>query len=405
MAIYYITSNSGIQEIPKDGYLNINGGAANPYPITFTVSSIVGTINSVKLILSGYKHDFTSDVGMVLVAPSSGATVVVGYAGGYGNGTGNTYPGIEIDVELDSAAFTPWDGTTAGGPYTPIDNVGGLPYTFALMPQRAGLPNEPLSSMDLTIFNGDDPNGTWELYVHDNTIAFDDGYLSAAILVIDAGVPATPTPTLTPTDTPVTMTPTPTQTITPTATPTVTPTQTITPSFTPTGVTPTPTDTPVTMTPTPTQTITPTQTLTPSYTPPVTLTPSYTPPVTPTPSHTPYVYFDDAAIFLSTITSSDINNNFGKKISLFTQLQIDPYVGFSEGEQITTDRILVCEDKKINIYEKYFNEFLRVADVNSQVPALDLYYNEFVAVSGNKLFTYKISSYELKTFNVTSYPA
>ena len=151
------------------------------------------------------------------------------------------------------------------------------------------------------------PDGTYTLtetnvpggyeQAEQQTITIENGVVTSKtpIIMIDANVIVTDTPTPTLTDTPtptVTDTPTPTVTDTPTPTVTDTPTPTVTDTPTPTVTdtpTPTVTDTPtptVTDTPTPTVTDTPTPTVTDTPTPTVTDTPTPTVTDTPTPTVT-----------------------------------------------------------------------------------------------------------------------
>ena len=150
-------------------------GPASVYPITFNVSGLYGNVTKVTLSLSGYSHNWVSDVGMVLQSPNNINSLMVMRKSG--NNVANN-----ANVILDSTSPTVWNGYSTG--------------TFQPDPQPVitGLFAAPLSQTfsvgttynSLNIYNGTSStnnNGTWKLFIQDFA-GGDGGSLSAATLTI-----------------------------------------------------------------------------------------------------------------------------------------------------------------------------------------------------------------------------
>lgn len=124
---------------------------AVPYPACFQVNGFTGTITGVRPVLTGFTHGSTSDVTIILVGPHGQACTLMSAAGGAAatNGTilfdrtGSTLP--TSGGLVDSTIYAPHNYSPSGPP-----PLGTLPPA------------------DLTVFNGVDPNGTWQLYVTDS---------------------------------------------------------------------------------------------------------------------------------------------------------------------------------------------------------------------------------------------
>ena len=148
---------------PVHGYANTNAivindnSAGTPYPSTNLVTGLMGTISKVSVTVSNFAHHYPADVGLLLVGPNGQKVILMNKAGG---GT----PVTDVSLTFDqSAASAVAQGTTlVSGNYRPAD-YKGLPYSF-FTPAPAG----PYAT-DLSVFNGSSPNGTWSLYVQDDT--------------------------------------------------------------------------------------------------------------------------------------------------------------------------------------------------------------------------------------------
>jgi subtilisin-like proprotein convertase family protein len=159
--------------------------AAEPYPSTITVRGFhEGRIRDVNLKLIGLSHTWPDDVGVLLVGPRGQTALVM-------SDVGSQFDVIDILLTLDDEAlaslpdssqltagtFKPTQGTTG-----PADDEGfAVPANF---PSPA--PSGPYGT-SLSVFDGRNPNGTWQLFVLDDS-GFDAGSLGAWKLRIKARV-------------------------------------------------------------------------------------------------------------------------------------------------------------------------------------------------------------------------
>jgi len=243
-------SNAAAITIPA-GAPGVTQGAATPYPSNITVAGTTGTITKVVVKLNNITSTFPADFDLLLVGPGGQNAIIMSDVGGGGDVTGIT---ITLD---DAAAANMTGGTLTTGTFKPTNLVGVAPEPDtwpAPAPAATG-------GSALSVFNGANANGTWNLYVFDDA-AGDVGSFAGGweLTISTTNGCATPTPT-----------PTTTGTATPITTPTLTPPP---PTATPPPPTPTPTATPATPTPTATP---PTPTPTPTSTPTVTPVPTPTP--------------------------------------------------------------------------------------------------------------------------------
>ncbi len=158
-------SNTGAITIPSVG-------ASTPYPSGITVSGVTGTVTKVTVKLTGYSHTFPDDVDLLLVGPAGDKFIIMSDVGG-------SPDAINLTLTLDDAGATilPDSGPLASGTFRPT-NIG-TGDTFAL-PAPAGPYLSPATAGTATfasVFNGKDPNGTWNLYVVDD-VGGDSGSIS-----------------------------------------------------------------------------------------------------------------------------------------------------------------------------------------------------------------------------------
>ncbi len=141
------------------------GVAKNLYPSHMFVSGVVGSIASVNLKLNGINHPRPDDMDFLLVAPNGATFVAMTDSGG-------TLAAVNVNLVLaDSAATALPDlaplvsGTFRPSSYLPVNDVFPAPapagpYNFA----------SPDGTATFTsVFGGANPNGTWLLFVVDDT--------------------------------------------------------------------------------------------------------------------------------------------------------------------------------------------------------------------------------------------
>jgi subtilisin-like proprotein convertase family protein len=110
-------------------------GAATPYPSAVSVSGL-GAVTDVDLKLDGFSHEYPYDVEVELVGPSGASARLMSDVGG--------------SSEVSNVNLTFDDEATSAVP-NPLSSG-----TFR--------PSSPLS-----VFDGTNPNGVWELYVDDTS--------------------------------------------------------------------------------------------------------------------------------------------------------------------------------------------------------------------------------------------
>lgn len=143
--------------------INDNAGAS-PYPSTINVSGLVGTISKVTVTLHRFYHTFADDVDMLLVSPTGQEVLIWSDVGGDIDVT-------NIVIKLDDAALNPLpnNGPLVNGTFRPFNDD----TSSDVFPSPA--PAAPYEDT-LADFNGVSPNGTWSLYVRDDT-ASDSGLI------------------------------------------------------------------------------------------------------------------------------------------------------------------------------------------------------------------------------------
>jgi subtilisin-like proprotein convertase family protein len=135
-------------------------GPASPYPSAITVGGFSnGVITDVDLLLLDVTHQIAEDLDILLSAPDGRRALVLSDVGDDIRVTG-------IDLTLDDeAASAPPNDRFVSGVFRPTDNSlpGSPPDPF-----DAPAPT-PDGSVALSTFDGGDPNGTWQLWVMDDT--------------------------------------------------------------------------------------------------------------------------------------------------------------------------------------------------------------------------------------------
>jgi subtilisin-like proprotein convertase family protein len=146
-------SNPASITIPAAG----TDGPANPYPSTIGVSGLTGTIAQVTVTLNGVSHTYPGDLYVLLVSPGGQTSILMADAG------------ESADIVLGTLTFDdfaaqaiPEGGPLVSGTYRPSDWDSSSDSLAAPAPAR------PYGAT-LGVFNGSDPNGTWSLYVWDDS--------------------------------------------------------------------------------------------------------------------------------------------------------------------------------------------------------------------------------------------
>lgn len=138
--------------------------AASPYPSTNEVSGLGGSIVSkVTVSLVGFAHTFPSDVDIVLVGPGGQNAILMSNVGGT---TKMPVTNIDLTLDDDAASYLPVTNALVSGTFKPtMGDTNAFLFNFPPpAPTTAQLMGPYLSN-----FKNTDPNGTWSLYVVDDT--------------------------------------------------------------------------------------------------------------------------------------------------------------------------------------------------------------------------------------------
>lgn len=150
-------------------------GPANPYPSTINVAGLGTSISGIKVVLRNISHSCAKDMDVLLVGPDGTKTTLF---------SDNGAPAIQFDgctnlvknaVTIDDScadfanAMPGGEGSSAPICVRPSDNdsLGHQPDSWP------GVGDE-FPALNLSTFNGKNPNGAWKLYVVDDANA-DEG--------------------------------------------------------------------------------------------------------------------------------------------------------------------------------------------------------------------------------------
>jgi subtilisin-like proprotein convertase family protein len=157
-------SNATAIVIPATGTGATTGSPATPYPSNITVSGITAPVSKVSVTLKNMSHTFPDDVDVLLVGPTGRKFIILSDAGDTNDWVGAT-------ITLDDAAANSLSDVSSNqtGTFKP-GNFGTVQDPFPA-PAPAGPYLSPAPGGAETFasaFSGQDPNGTWSLYVVDD---------------------------------------------------------------------------------------------------------------------------------------------------------------------------------------------------------------------------------------------
>jgi hypothetical protein len=171
-------SSNGQIAIPAAG----TEGPSNPYPSTIKVDAFKkfnkAKIKDVNLTLRNFDHTFPDNVDIMLVLGGRQATVLSDVGGGT--------DAVGLTLTLDDEAGTDLPDATAlsSGTFRPANFVGSM-ETGDLFAAPAPSQN---GNAALSTFNNAKPDGTWQLFVHDDANAAVGNFAGGWTLEITAKV-------------------------------------------------------------------------------------------------------------------------------------------------------------------------------------------------------------------------
>jgi subtilisin-like proprotein convertase family protein len=149
--------------VEEGGYRNsalitINDDAAAlPYPSAIVVPATAGTITKVTVTIYGLTHARQNDLDILLVGPLGQKVLLMSDVGG-----GVSVANVNLTFDDAVTVFLPTSAVSiTTGTYKPTDS-GATSDAFS-----ASAPAAPYD-LNLAVFNGTNPTGTWSLYVMDD---------------------------------------------------------------------------------------------------------------------------------------------------------------------------------------------------------------------------------------------
>lgn len=185
-------SNLTDVRIPGVGTGGTGTGSAGLYPITFSVSGMgtstsdinisleFGTAAGTAAFAAGEEHTFCGDLDMMLVAPTGTNIVFLSDAGSLWDMNGSYTFDDEATAGIDVSGTGQNDG---------ISNLLNGSYRFSAYtagdPFLAPAPTPTFGNILFSVFDGENPNGTWQLWIMDDA-GGDAGWLMSSTLTITA---------------------------------------------------------------------------------------------------------------------------------------------------------------------------------------------------------------------------
>ena len=150
--------------------ITIPGGNASLYPSNIVVSGASGTITKATATLNGFSHAWPRDVDVLLVGPGGQKIVLMSDAGGT-----SATPASNVTLTLDATAASSLPaGGLSSGTFKPTNLSDNEPTGADAW--GAPAPSAPYDG-SLNDLIGVSPNGTWSLYIVDDS-AGDTGSLA-----------------------------------------------------------------------------------------------------------------------------------------------------------------------------------------------------------------------------------
>jgi hypothetical protein len=151
--------STAVASPPRSASISIpSQGQATPYPATVNVSGLSGTITDLNVSLKGVSHTFPDDIEALLVGPGGQKVMLMADVGG-----GGDLNGVDLTFDDEAAGGLPDSAQMRTGTYKPTQGTGTGSVTIS-----APAPAGPYGT-SLTAFDGADPNGTYSLYVIDDS--------------------------------------------------------------------------------------------------------------------------------------------------------------------------------------------------------------------------------------------
>jgi uncharacterized repeat protein (TIGR01451 family)/uncharacterized delta-60 repeat protein len=148
-------ANPAAINIPVSGTM----GIASPYPSTINVNGLAGLVTKATVTLTNLNHTWPSDIAALLVSPTGQNSYLMADCGG-------SFTINNVTLTFDDTAAN----SVTNGMFGPIVSGTNRPtsyYAAGTPPFPSALTPPPPYSTNLSVFNGNNPNGAWSLFVID----------------------------------------------------------------------------------------------------------------------------------------------------------------------------------------------------------------------------------------------
>ena len=175
VGVGYSFTNRTIINIP--GAITVpSAGPADPYPAVITVTNVTGVLRKVTVRLNQLTHTWPADIDIMLVSPAGQKVILMS-----DTGAGFAISGVNLTFDDAATASLPDQAPITSGTYKPTD-----------YPPADFFSNAPAGPVQFTMsaFEGFDPNGTWSLFVVDDTALNNGAILSGWTLNLTTVTPA-----------------------------------------------------------------------------------------------------------------------------------------------------------------------------------------------------------------------
>jgi subtilisin-like proprotein convertase family protein len=164
------TGDSG--SLPNGWTLSVRTNrTASLYPAPISVSGLVGSVTDVDVTLHGLQHTYPDDLDMLVIGPGGQRALVMADMGGDTDVTG-----VTLVLDDEAAAPLPDQGVLQSGTFRPADSDAD--ELWADNDEFVGKPGSTSAAGSaMSVFDGTDPNGTWQLFISDDA-AGDTGVLA-----------------------------------------------------------------------------------------------------------------------------------------------------------------------------------------------------------------------------------
>ena len=150
-------------------------GASTPYPSNIFVAGMTGTVTDVNVRLLSFTTQpdvggfhWAEDTDVLVAGPTGANVVVMSDAGGDNNNSSGAVSGANLTLDDQAANSLPADSLLTSGTFRPTDDDDDTSEAAPVDAFPAPAP-APSGSAALTAFNATNPNGTWRLFVADDT--------------------------------------------------------------------------------------------------------------------------------------------------------------------------------------------------------------------------------------------